>query len=40
MEHWERRGAPALERMKPEKLDRKLLMDLVEKHGYDDIAGR
>jgi len=24
--------------MKPEKLDRKLLMDLVEKHGYDDIA--
>ena len=25
MEHWERRGAPALERMKPEKLDRKLL---------------
>src|SRR3954449_10837642 len=38
MEHWERRGAPALERMKPEKLDRKLLMDLVTKHGYDDIA--
>jgi len=38
IEHWERRGAPALERMKPEKLDRKLLMDLVEKHGYDDIA--
>ena len=38
MEHWERRGAPALERMKPEKLDRKLLMDLVKKHGYDDIA--
>jgi predicted TIM-barrel fold metal-dependent hydrolase len=38
MEHWERRGAPALERMKPEKLDRKLLMNLVEKHGYDDIA--
>ncbi len=38
MEHWERRGAPALERMKPEKLDRKLLLDLVEKHGYDDIA--
>ena len=38
MEHWERRSAPALERMKPEKLDRKLLMDLVEKHGYDDIA--
>jgi predicted TIM-barrel fold metal-dependent hydrolase len=38
IEHWERRGAPALERMKPEKLDRKLLLDLVEKHGYDDIA--
>jgi predicted TIM-barrel fold metal-dependent hydrolase len=38
IEHWERRGAQALERMKPEKLDRKLLMSLVEKHGYDDIA--
>jgi hypothetical protein len=38
IEHWERRGAQALERMKPEKLDRKLLMDMVEKHGYDDIA--
>jgi len=38
IEHWERRGAEALERMKPEKLDRKLLLDMVEKHGYDDIA--
>jgi predicted TIM-barrel fold metal-dependent hydrolase len=38
IEHWERRGAPALKRMHPDKLDRKLLMDLVEKHGYDDIA--
>src|SRR5947199_4418220 len=38
MEHWERRGAQALERMKPEKLDRKLLMSMVEKYGYDDIA--
>ncbi|MBV9862658.1 MAG: amidohydrolase family protein [Alphaproteobacteria bacterium] len=38
VEHWERRGAPALERMQPEKLDRKLLMSLVEKHGYEDIA--
>jgi predicted TIM-barrel fold metal-dependent hydrolase len=38
MEHWERRGAPALKRMDPKKLDRKLLMELVEKHGYDDIA--
>ena len=38
MEHWERRGAPALKRMDPDKLDRKLLLDMVEKHGYDDIA--
>jgi predicted TIM-barrel fold metal-dependent hydrolase len=38
IEHWERRGAPALERMKPEKLDRKLLMDKVQQYGYDDIA--
>jgi predicted TIM-barrel fold metal-dependent hydrolase len=38
MEHWERRGAPALKRMDPDKLDRKLLLDLVEKHGYEDIA--
>src|SRR3982751_2744505 len=38
IEHWERRGARALERMKPEKLDRKLLMDMVEKYGYSDIA--
>src|SRR5213595_2215845 len=38
IEHWERRGAPALERMKPEKLDRELLMRMVEKYGYDDIA--
>jgi hypothetical protein len=38
IEHWERRGALALERMKPEKLDRKLLMSMVEKYGYDDIA--
>ena len=27
-----------LERMDPAKLDRKLLMDLVIKHGYDDMA--
>src|SRR5205814_446487 len=32
IEHWERRGAAALERMKPEKLDRKLLMSMVEKY--------
>ena len=38
IEHWERRGAPALKRMDPDKLDRKLLMSLVEKQGYDDIA--
>ncbi len=38
MEHWERRGAPALKRMDPDKLDRKLLLDMVEKHGYDDMA--
>ena len=38
IEHWERRSATALERMDPDKLDRKLLMNLVEKYGYDDIA--
>jgi hypothetical protein len=38
IEHWERRGAPALKRMEPDKLDRELLMSLVEKHGYEDIA--
>jgi predicted TIM-barrel fold metal-dependent hydrolase len=38
IEHWERRNAEALERMDPSKLDRKLLMDLVVKYGYDDMA--
>lgn len=38
IEHWERRGAPALKRMEPDKLDRKLLMSMVEKYGYTDIA--
>jgi predicted TIM-barrel fold metal-dependent hydrolase len=38
IEHWERRGARALERMDPDKLDRKLLLRLVEEHGYEDIA--
>ena len=38
IEHWERRGAPALKRMHPDKLDRKLLLELVETHGYADIA--
>src|SRR5207245_398256 len=38
IEHWERRNAKALERMDPAKLDRELLMELVEKHGYHDMA--
>jgi hypothetical protein len=38
IEHWERRNAKALERMNPTRLDRKLLMELVEKYGYDDMA--
>ena len=38
IEHWERRNTKALENMKPEKLDRALLMQLVTKYGYDDIA--
>ena len=38
IEHWERRNAKALENMKPEKLDRKLLMELVEKYGYAEHA--
>jgi hypothetical protein len=38
IEHWERRNAKALERMDPSKLDRKLLMDLVLKYGYEDMA--
>src|SRR6266700_1368227 len=38
IEHWERRNAKALENMKPEKLDRTLLMSLVEKHGYGEMA--
>jgi hypothetical protein len=33
IEHWERRNIRALENMKPEKLDKKLLMGLVEKYG-------
>jgi predicted TIM-barrel fold metal-dependent hydrolase len=39
IEHWERRGAPALKRMDPDKLDRNLLLSLVEQHGYGDILG-
>jgi len=38
IEHWERRNAKALEHMDPKKLDRSLLMSLVEKHGYSEIA--
>src|SRR5712671_1471126 len=37
-EHWERRNAKALERMNPTRLDRTLLMELVEKYGYADMA--
>ncbi len=36
IEHWERRNIRALENMHPDKLDRTLLMNLVEKYGYDD----
>jgi hypothetical protein len=38
IEHWERRNRKALEHMDPKKLDRALLMSLVEKHGYGEIA--
>src|SRR5688572_10699018 len=38
IEHWERRNARALERMDPRKLDRALLMSLVEKHGDPDLV--
>jgi predicted TIM-barrel fold metal-dependent hydrolase len=38
IEHWERRNAKALERMDPRKLDRGLLMRLVEKYGDADVA--
>jgi len=38
LEHWERRGAKALERMDPRKLDPKLLMTLAEKYGDSDVV--
>ena len=38
IEHWERRNGKALEHMDPRKLDRALLMSLVEKHGDPDLA--
>ena len=39
IEHWERRNAKALETHGPRKLDRTLLMELVEKYGYTDHGG-
>jgi predicted TIM-barrel fold metal-dependent hydrolase len=38
MEHWERRNSRALENMRPDKLDRKLLLEMVEKYGYQEHA--
>ncbi|MBV9825289.1 MAG: amidohydrolase [Alphaproteobacteria bacterium] len=38
MEHWERRNARALENMRPDKLNRDLLMQMVEKYGYKEHA--
>jgi predicted TIM-barrel fold metal-dependent hydrolase len=38
IEHWERRGKKGLEYMHPAKLDRKLLAELVDKYGYEEIA--
>jgi predicted TIM-barrel fold metal-dependent hydrolase len=38
IEHWERRNARALENMRPDRLDRKRLMELVEKYGYQEHA--
>jgi len=38
LEHWERRNRTALERMDPRKLDRALLMNLVEKYGDSDTV--
>ena len=38
IEHWERRNRTALEHMDPRKLDRALLMSLVEKHGDPDLV--
>jgi predicted TIM-barrel fold metal-dependent hydrolase len=37
IEHWERRNIRALENMKPDKLDRQMLMGLVEKYGYEEL---
>ena len=38
IEHWERRGAKGIAYMNPEKLDRKLLRQMVDKYGYEEIA--
>jgi predicted TIM-barrel fold metal-dependent hydrolase len=38
IEHWEKRNQKALAHMDPRKLDRPLLMSLIEKHGYGEIA--
>jgi predicted TIM-barrel fold metal-dependent hydrolase len=38
IEHWERRGAKGLAYMHPDKLDRPLLRQYVDKYGYGEIA--
>ena len=38
IEHWERRGAKGIAYMNPEKLDRKMLRQMVDKYGYEEIA--
>src|SRR6266550_3022072 len=38
IEHWERRGAKGIAYMDPTKLDRKMLRQLVDKYGYEEIA--
>src|SRR6266853_1965437 len=38
IEHWERRGAKGIAYMDPAKLDRKMLRQLVDKYGYEEIA--
>jgi predicted TIM-barrel fold metal-dependent hydrolase len=38
IEHWERRGAKGIAYMNPEKLDRQMLRQLVDKYGYEEIA--
>jgi predicted TIM-barrel fold metal-dependent hydrolase len=38
VEHWERRGREGIAHMDPKRLDRPLLMSLVETYGYADFA--